>query len=310
MVYIIGDACDTTYPGVPQSAMTAFWEQVTTVFDGLLFNSETDKLNTSTIASLVASNHRVIIYVSPFNFTGNSTNALDGCTIDNELGGDLAQLQTAAATRAADKANDSLFLMSFAGGGPDIQLVYAFLIETFPELTPDITPLCLKALGAVNQTQCPLHLMDMSLQANYFNQPVFDASVSAPGYDMPGAIYMDGIDVNGTMRTGSDLFGPFYGGIGGPGAGPTNGTARYAYVDTMLLATVRRLCGLTGADGYGKGAGLVDDATLTALCPAYVAVLEAQRALYPTQEWVDTVTGRTLFPPANTTMWPDRQWRP
>ena len=136
--------------------------------------------------------------------------------------------------------------------------------------------------------------MDASLLTNYYNQAFFEL-YETPGYDLPGAIYLDGLDVNGTIRTGPQLFGPAYGGVNEASQpGVINGTAKYAYVDTMLLATVRRLCGLTGAPGYG--ADMLDEHAMAA-CDQYIGILQAQRALYPLQQWMDPPTGRFMLPP-------------
>ena len=107
-------------------------------------------------------------------------------------------------------------------------------------------------------------------------QTLLDLSVTE-GYDLPVVVGIDAVDVNGTMRTGPQLFGQFYPTPAVP-AHP-HGTAKYAFVDTVLLATVRRLCGSPVPPPSG-------------LCDAYTAVLQRQRALFPTHTWSDPATGR------------------
>lgn len=53
---------------------------------------------------------------------------------------------------------------------------------------------------------CPLHLQDISQLDNYYRQLVLEKSFTL-GYDFPNAIYLDAVDVNGTIRTGTALFG-------------------------------------------------------------------------------------------------------
>lgn len=278
-----------------QATREAFWQQVESLFSGLLFSTAHSSLNTTTVGKLVATQQRAVMYVSPGNFSGGSVYSLDGCTIDNELPDGVsratemipeitAMFANATNQRAADKAANSLYLLSMSNGwSSDILLVDA-LLEYFGWLDgANLTAQCLAIANIPNMTRCPLHLMDAGLLGNYYNQAVFDIGVTGT-YDLPGVIYIDSVDVNGTIRTGPKLFGPFYGGLNEEGEDPHD-TAKYAYVDTMLLATVRRLCGLTGA-AYPPL-----DPTL---CSAYVGLLQKQRALYPTQKWEDQTTGRYI----------------
>ena len=272
------------------------------MFDGLLFDQRVSSTNTTTVGELLQSNHRVIIYTSPFNFTDASPYALNGCTIDNQLVNGVNELPsmvqqleqqfiTASATRASDKAANALYLLSMANGWPSEQLALGLMIEYLPSLAPDIIPLCLNVCSVANMTQCPLHLMDGGLLGNYYQQELLDLSITGK-YDLPGAIYIDAVDVNGTIRTGPKLYGPFYGGISATTNDPHD-TARYAYVDTLLYATVRRLCGETGAPAY-RGGWMIDATVRDNVCAGYESVLKHQRARYPTQRWVDYSTGRTL----------------
>ena len=57
------------------------------------------------------------------------------------------------------------------------------------------------------------------------------------GYEFPNAIYIGAIDFNGTIRTGTNVFRSdgFQGGNG-------HGATKYAYVSTVLLGNLRRVC--------------------------------------------------------------------
>jgi hypothetical protein len=50
------------------------------------------------------------------------------------------------------------------------------------------------------------------LLGNFYQQTALESAVNGlhPGRDLPGAIYIDAVDVNGTIRTGVSLFGPHY----------------------------------------------------------------------------------------------------
>jgi hypothetical protein len=300
-----GNQCDTHYPGVPPSAYGMFWSEVESIFEGLLFDNRKSMTNETTIGELVSTNQRVVIYTSPGNFSGGSPHALDGCLIDNVLTdsvntvqnmtGENAEVFASAITqRAEDKSINNLFLLSMSSGWPQDQLIASLVIDAFPFLTETLTQWCLSIVTVANLTSCPLHLMDSGLLGNYYNQIVFDLSLT-PGYDLPGAIYIDAVDVNGTIRTGPQRFGQFYPDTPGNNS-LINGEARYAYVDTLLLGTVRRLCGLLEVDVRGGPGSVLSG---NPLCDAYVSVLQHQRSEYPTMKWDDPSTGRNADWPSS-----------
>ena len=287
-----GDPCNTVYPNVPQPLREAFWKQIETVFSGMLLDTRKAQVNTTAVSDLVATGQRVVAYVSPHNFTGGSPYSLDGCTIDNDGTGDdlynythsfhnyVQMFSVANSRREADKANNRLYLLSFAANVPASQIETAALLTYLPEFSSGTRDKCLASLGIPGNTFCPVHLMDASLLGNYYQQPVFELGLTA-GYDFPGAIYIDAVDVNGTIRIGPQLFGPAYSGGNGDedatSGDPALATARYAYVDTLLLASVRRLCASQ------------QNATL---CAEFTSELQHQRSLYPMQQWTDVATGR------------------
>ena len=96
--------------------------------------------------------------------------------------------------------------------------------------------------------------------------------------DSAGAIfvYIDALDVNGTIRTGTAPFGPIYSGASQTGP---HATTKYAYADTLILFTVKRLC--TGATG-----------SVATLCTSVQHHLNTRRAVYPLNRWSDPATGR------------------
>ena len=66
-----------------------FFHNVTTIFDGMLFNTAESALNETSVSELVARNHRVVLYVADYsNFTGGgSVYATDSCRICNAING-------------------------------------------------------------------------------------------------------------------------------------------------------------------------------------------------------------------------------
>jgi len=95
------------------------------------------------------------------------------------------------------------------------------------------------------------------------------------------AIYLDAVDVGGLTRTGLEVFPS---GEVPTGAGPvSHNTTGYAYVDTLILWSVRKACNEGKADA--------------ADCAAASALLEARRAQHPYMRWNDGY-GRSMdWPP-------------
>jgi hypothetical protein len=56
------------------------------------------------------------------------------------------------------------------------------------------------------------HASVQSLLGNFYQQTALEGAVNGlhPSRDLPGAIYIDALDVNGTIRTGTTKFGPHY----------------------------------------------------------------------------------------------------
>ncbi len=80
-----GSPCGTTFDDVTPLQMRQFWSAVEGIFSGMLFDSRSSSMNTTTVNQLLAMGQRVVIYTSPGNFSGGSPHALDGCTIDNQV---------------------------------------------------------------------------------------------------------------------------------------------------------------------------------------------------------------------------------
>jgi len=118
-------------------------------------------------------------------------------------------------------------------------------------------------------TWCPSHLQDISQLSNYYTQISLDAVITK-NLHFPTAIYIDAVDTDGTIRTGTALF-------------PNDSTLSdehddtgFAYAASILLYNVRSAC---ATQSYKECQSLTD--TLTAL-----------RAKHPLQRWHDPTHGR------------------
>jgi hypothetical protein len=105
------------YPNTPIEAKQKYWQQIEGLFQGLLVDFSVTKINETTVASMISSNQRLVIYASDYvEFTGSSKYALDAKLIDNRLGPSCTDEVNALAyerslfaeansIKAADRAN-------------------------------------------------------------------------------------------------------------------------------------------------------------------------------------------------------------
>jgi hypothetical protein len=214
------------YPGTTVAQRRAYWSQIESVFDGKLIDSSHGPLNAVTMGEHWSIGSQVALYATDYvEFTGSSTKAIDAMLIDNQLGGNNVQdipkgitdgLGTfSAATRASNKAQNRFYLVSMASSGA--QVTEAVEIKYVPFAKKEATKACAKLYHIPNMSGwCPLTLMDQGLLANYYNQYTLEAAyqgmkAAANGdgsgsagskYEFPNAIYIDGIDAAGKLRTG------------------------------------------------------------------------------------------------------------
>ena len=132
---------------------------------------------------------------------------------------------------------------------------------------------------------CPPTLMDLSLLANYYSQRTIEAAYEDDDSDFPHAIYIDGIDTDGTIRTGTSPINPLSSSRRLATQSADHATTAYAYAATLVGANLKRLC---------------KDPSTGATCAPLKDLVEAERAKYPTQRWQDEKYGRL-------SAWPSEQ---
>jgi len=273
----------------------AFFHQVSDVFDGMLFDASLGLLNETSVTTMWQRGQRVVWYAADYaESTDSSSLAMDSRLIDNHLPGagkslsSLHEFRTAANILADDKAKNNFYLMSLASSGPSCQVEAAALI-TFVKLgKKKQIQKCAECLGYPEMDNwCPMSLQENGQLVNYYNQLVLETAYSEiaddSAVDFPNAIYIDGIDAGGRIRTGTELLNHLT-----MTAGDDHAIAGYAYSATVIGATVRRLC-RRGGDAIATPCATRQDAA------------EASRALFPLQRWNDTEHGRLdnwpLVPP-------------
>jgi hypothetical protein len=251
------------------------------LFGALMIDTHRFPPNTTAVSQLVQANARLLVLATDWEeFTGSSVLALDACAhLDNELPASLSAaaihdqldlFSKMSQTRARNQHNGVFTLVSLAASAPGKSYIPQFLSQELPQIGKEFNlRKCAAAylVPVMNQSDwCPPTLQDISQMTNYYNQLVFEAAV-AHNWTMPSAIYLDAVDVAGTIRTGTGLF------QSSPND-PSN--AEYAYVDTMLLLAVQDAC----------------RTTTSPQCDSWIAKLRARRSLYPSQRWDDGVHGR------------------
>jgi hypothetical protein len=290
-----GSTCETTYPNVSDMIKQSFWNRIEEIFGDLLIDSKYDTLNKTTIEEYLRNNRRVLIYVSdgqdPSGFTGGSSKAFNGCSIDNHTGNDFSQIKTtsqnlleefaqAHSTIQNDSNQSKFYLQSLAASSPDFQIKAAAELEYIPFDHSQISSSCAQGFNIPGMvTWCPQYLMDMSLLLNYYIQDVLEISYNE-GYDFPNALYVDAVDQNGLIRTGTQKFGHIYPSTKSHLRGATSfQTTGYAYVATIAGWNARKQCSRSFL-------------SQTLPCQEILEQIERIRRKNPVNKWNDPQTGR------------------
>jgi len=115
------------------------------------------------------------------------------------------------------------------------------------------------------------------------NQRVLEQAYNDPAFTLPNAIYIDAVDVEGGIRTGTEQIHPLTKVKEDDSTTGGHGAARYAYVATFASANIKRLC-----------ASQPDKATV---CKELLAQVEQERKKQPLTLWSDAAHGRSTQAP-------------
>lgn len=260
---------ESQYPNVPVHVRQELWQRLTVLFDGMLYNSKICNISTDSIEHLLNNNCRVVPFVSDYAlFTGRSEFALDAARIINSWdtkGGifnEEAQKQEHCAYfdqirrhKARSKGSFTLRGMNSQSNRP--QILHAAQRRF---LGWAVNFHC--KLKGMNATKwCPDTLLDIAQLSSYYNQRSLDSA-----RDFPHAFYLDALDYNGTIRTGSQL-------LNGASHGGELPVHRYAYVDALLSYNLRKIPDLPSNCN---------------LCFEF----ERRRRYYPLSSWLEIPFGR------------------
>lgn len=280
------------YPSTTPEVRQAFFKKVRETFGDLLFDTAKAELNSTSVASLLHMGQRVVWFAADYvESTASSNFALDAKLIDNTLPGggpelgSLLQLREGRAKLARDKAEGKFLLMSMAttpGAGEDCIIEAAAEIAFNPFWKDKHRHRCAQCFGIPEMSWCPGSLQEVGQLTNYYNQIAleyaFIESLTDDAVRFPNAIYIDGIDSEGSIRTGTARINPLEEKT--KGWLDDHGQTRYSYAATVIGATVHHLCRIPSS------------ATMQAACAGLAQAVQAARAAHPYQRWNDTAHGR------------------
>ena len=172
------------YPDVTIQEKQRYWNNITEIFDGRLFDTTLSSLKDTPIKTLLERKHNVVILASDYaEFTSNSTLALDThVMMDNDLTTNypldqlrqtnLNAFRNGKMHRASDASqNDKFWLRSQSGEGPDSTMEDVAKLHLEGQGTQKYVTDCANAFGIPNMTKwCPDTLLQQSQLHNYYLQ--------------------------------------------------------------------------------------------------------------------------------------------
>jgi hypothetical protein len=241
------------YPNTPVDTKQAFWGEIQELFQGLMVDFSQTKINTTSLKEMIARNHRAVFFMSDYaEFTNNSSMALDACLIDNRLGPSVDKEEEALAWERDLFANSTTYkqriqsdqgflLMSMATGVPSSQMVGAASLRFLHPDGKGATKACSDSFNIPGMTNwCPASLADITMLENYYKQLSLEECTHKfqQGWSFPNAIYINGIDVDGKIRIGTQV----WWGVN-RASYSSHALTGYGYVDALVYYNVWLGCG-------------------------------------------------------------------
>jgi len=133
-------------------------------------------------------------------------------SIQTGLPQQLADFKNASARKAANKPQGKFYLYSLANSPPGTAVQDAGKLNFLAPPAVDIMNTrtsCAQAFNIPNMSTrpwCPSTLLDVGQLGNFYAQIAIAAAYAgnpSEGWDLPNAIYIDAVDVDGTLRIGT-----------------------------------------------------------------------------------------------------------
>jgi hypothetical protein len=283
----VSDRSESAYPQTPVSAKRFFWRFVEDLFDGVMIDKTISDYRTTGIQDLVARNHRMIPFVSDYEeFTGSSVHGYDSRCIKNSFKGRVFdEVNTYHAQREyffshGDVNEEQWFDLLGMNSAVEEWQVESALKKRF--IPFNIFDICASSVNIPGNLMCPTSLLDVEQLQNYYNQHIlaeaYDAFASGAVKDVhfPNAFYLDGLDFDGSLRTGTMTLE----GRSHPDASKDYSQKKYAFVDTIIAYNLEKVCKVP--------LEFLD----VAACQALQTCVEERIARYPALRWQEPAFGR------------------
>jgi len=310
------------YPNVTPEEKQTMWRVYMSIFEGLMLDTKESPVNVTSFEVLIRRNHRLISYVSDYlEFTASSRFALDGALIANYHRGDgvfneplnikrhAEYFDNAADQNQQARTQSGFTLMSMNTEGTSWQIIDSAKNRFMPsELVGSISRSLTEAIvndgtafqscharcnipGIVNW--CPETLLDIAQLTSYYNQisienayQSFLKSIKSPGKlpprAFPNAFYLDSLDNEGTIRTGTELLN----GVERSAKMKEHKTSKYAYVDTVVAYNIHTACQNHHTGPIPSNISIFPFATdKLNQCDSTIAFIEGRRTSNPLQLW-------------------------
>ena len=277
------------YPGVPVDSKQHLWKQFVQIFDGLLLDTRESSIWTDTLHKLIGRNHRLVVFVSDYvEMTEQSPLALDARKIQNTWDSDggvfhegqtlpkhLNYFHQAPANNERVRAHEGFSLLGMNSQVQKWQLSTAATQRFLPWHSAIVDKLCREKwhLPHAPKHWCPATLLDIVQLSSYYNQRALEFAFLNPRAGFPNALYLDGLDYNGTLRVGTQTLD----GADRRGDNEHKDT-KYAYVDTILARNFALACDSTPGQRE--------------ICSGLNKALEDRRKLNPLSRWDEPQLGR------------------
>ena len=277
---------EDAYPNTPISAKRRFWDTFLDAFDGILFDTSTSDYRSTPMIQLLERKHRVVALVSDYEeFTNKSRYAYDAKGVINNYHSDCFNEEQAVReqreyflTPKKDAFRRQWFYLKGMNTASNDWQVKSALRQRF--LPVDLFDSCATKVNIPGNQICPGTVMDIIQLTNYYNQisieEAYKNHVAENGkVFFPNAFYLDGLDYDGTLRTGTTtLFG-----LGYKGVREEYRFARYAIVDTVIGFSIHTVC---------NNAASIDIET----CRYFMSYIAERRSKYPLMLWQEAAFGR------------------
>jgi len=285
------------YPSVSLEEKQTFWSAYLNVFRGLLFDTSISDYTETPMSELLLTNQRIITFTSDYEeFTNSSKYAYDAKKISNFFHADGVFDEESTIKRQRDyfKKEDK---STTQGDRVDDKRWFSLMSMNTPSntwqvesaarhrfLPIDLFESCTKHVNIPgNDDFCPATLLDIVQLSNYYNQitieEAYQGYLSGDNISLPNAFYIDGIDYNGTLRTGTQLLD----GFDYRQSLDDYKLTRYAFVDTVIgynIHTASRSANITEA--------MSDESAYADM----MRFIEERRTLNPLILWDEKALGR------------------